>query len=88
MPDITTDITFRRDLIGGVDWAFLPGEGDMALCRFTGTGSIFLVLNPTTGRPRAGDAFTRVTNPAYDYAGTFLTFKDLARRFVDDEGGS
>lgn len=75
----TTDIKFRRDRLGMVDWAFLP-ESIFALARFTDEGRVYLVANAT----EPGGKFIRITNAKYEYAETYAAFKRLAIEFNND----
>jgi hypothetical protein len=81
-------ITFRRDRIGMVDWAFLPrpeseggGPSVFALARFADNGRTALVREPF--KPGGGaERWIPITNPKYDHAPTFAAFKRLAEAFV------
>ena len=78
MTDTDTMLTFRRDRIACIDWAFF--SNGPALVRFTESGSVFFTNAPN----KPGAFYKPVFNPAYDWAGSYTSFKELAQRFVDE----
>jgi len=72
-----TGITFMRDHIALIDWAFLP-DSIFDLARFHSNGTIMLVANAD----KSDGKFIPMGNPDYQYANSYTEFKRLATEFL------